>query len=192
MGNKKSTPRNYLSEKDLMFLESNTNFNREKIIQWHNAFLIDCPNGKLDKKQFIKLYLQLEPTEGKAEKYAEYVFKAFDSDHSGFIDFTEFLLAFNIRSKGNLEARLSWTFNLYDLDNNGQIDKKELKKMFQVLFTMLNVNKKDERYNVEKRIEEILKKYDVSGDKKLSHDEFVQGIKNDEPLQKLLLDHQLD
>lgn len=64
--------------------------------------------------------------------------------------------------------------------------------MFQVLFTMLNVNKKDEKYNVEKRVEEILKKYDVSGDKKLSHDEFVQGIKNDEPLQKLLLDHQLE
>lgn len=45
MGNKKSTPRNYLSEKDLMFLEANTKFNRERIIQWHNAFLIDCPNG---------------------------------------------------------------------------------------------------------------------------------------------------
>lgn len=152
----------------------------------------------------------MEPSEGKTEKYAEYVFKgifkklfkkkfkqvfnilAFDTDHSGYIDFSEFLLAFNIRSKGNLEARLSWTFNLYDLDNNGQIDKKELKKMFQVLFTMLNVNKKDDKYNVEKRVEEVIKKYDVSGDKKLSHDEFVQGIKNDGPMQKLLLDHQLD
>lgn len=81
---------------------------------------------------------------------------------------------------------------MYDLDNNGQIDKKELKKMFQVLFTMLNVNKKDDKYNVEKRVDEIIKKYDVSGDKKLSQEEFVQGIKNDEPLKKLLLDHQID
>ncbi|CAF0761121.1 unnamed protein product [Brachionus calyciflorus] len=192
MGNKKSTPKNYLSEKDLMFLEANTKFNREKIIQWHDAFLVDCPNGKLDKKLFVKLYTQLEPAEGKADKYAEFVFKAFDVDHSGYIDFTEFLLAFNIRSKGKIEERLSWTFNLYDLDNNGQIDKKELKKMFEVLFTMLNVNKKDERYNVDKRVDEVIKKYDVSGDKKLSHDEFVQGVKNDEPLQRLLLDHQLD
>lgn len=46
MGNKKSTPRKYLSEKDLIFLEANTKFNREKIIEWHNAFLADCPSGK--------------------------------------------------------------------------------------------------------------------------------------------------
>ena len=57
---------------------------------------------------------------------------------------------------------------------------------------MLNVNKKDDKYNVEKRVDEIIKKYDVSGDKKLSQEEFVQGIKNDEPLKKLLLDHQID
>ncbi len=76
MGNKKSTPSNYLSEKDLVLLESNTNFNREKIVQWHAAFLKDCPNGKLDKKLFIKLYKQLEPTDGKVEKYSEYVFKS--------------------------------------------------------------------------------------------------------------------
>jgi hypothetical protein len=45
MGNKKSTPRTYLSEKDLQFLEANTKFSREKIIEWHAAFLHDCPEG---------------------------------------------------------------------------------------------------------------------------------------------------
>ena len=120
------------------------------------------------------------------------LFSAFDSDHSGYIEFTEFLMAFNVRSKGRLEERLAWTFNIYDTDSNGQIDRKELKKMFDMLFTMLNVNKKDEKYNVDKRVEEVLKKYDSSGDKKLSQDEFVNGIKNDEPLRKLLLDHQID
>ena len=46
MGNKKSAPRNYLSEQDLIFLEENTKFNRDRIVQWHEAFLIDCPSGK--------------------------------------------------------------------------------------------------------------------------------------------------
>lgn len=101
-------------------------------------------------------------------------------------------MAFNIRSKGKLDERLTWTFKLYDLDNNGQIDKKELKKMFEMLFTMLNVDKKDDRYNVDKRVDEVLKKFDSSGDKKLSLEEFVQGVKNDEPLKKLLLEHQLE
>lgn len=101
-------------------------------------------------------------------------------------------MAFNIRSKGKLDERLTWTFNLYDLDNNGQIDKKELKKMFEMLFSMLNVDKKDERYNVDKRVDDVLSKFDSSGDKKLSLEEFVHGVKNDEPLRKLLLEHQLE
>ncbi len=81
---------------------------------------------------------------------------------------------------------------MYDIDHNGQIDKKELKKMFEMLYVMLDVDKKDEKYNIDKRVDEIIKKYDISGDKKISQDEFVQGIKNDEPLKKLLLDHCID
>ena len=76
MGNSKSHVKTYLSEKDLMFLEANTRFNREKIIEWHMAFLSDCPNGRLDKKQFVRLFQQLEPTETKVDKYAECVFKS--------------------------------------------------------------------------------------------------------------------
>lgn len=101
-------------------------------------------------------------------------------------------MAFNIRSKGKLEERLTWTFNIYDTDSNGQIDTKELRKMFDLLFTMLNVDKKDEKYNVEKYVNDVIGRLDLSGDKKLSLEEFVQGVKNDEPLKKLILDHQLD
>lgn len=77
-----------MSEKELVFLENNTKFNRDKILAWHGAFLTDCPTGKLDKKKFVKLYQELEPTETKVDRYAEYVFKAFDLDNSGYIDFT--------------------------------------------------------------------------------------------------------
>ena len=48
MGNNKSAQEfQYLKEKDLCFLEANTKYNRDKIIQWHNAFLQDCPTGYL-------------------------------------------------------------------------------------------------------------------------------------------------
>lgn len=192
MGNSKSIKRAYLSEKDLQFLEANTQFKREKIIEWHNAFLHDCPEGTLDKKQFVKLYTQLEQGDKRVDKYAEFVFVAFDTDHSGKIEFTEFLVAFNIRSKGKIDDKLNWTFDVYDRNADGIIDRKELKKMFSVLFTMLNVNKKDERWNIDTRVNNILNQLDTSGDKALSREEFIQGIKNDDTLRKLLLEHELD
>lgn len=191
MGNSKSITKTYLSEKDLIFLEQNTQFKRDKIIEWHNAFLHDCPEGVLDKKQFIKLYIQLEIGDKKVEKYADFVFKAFDKDHSGKIEFTEFLIAFNIRSKGKIDDKLNWTFDVYDRNNDGIIDRKELKKMFTLLFTMLNVDTRVEKYNVDYRVDQLLKQIDTSGDKALSREEFVEGIKNDEYLRKLLLDHEL-
>jgi hypothetical protein len=57
---------------------------------------------------------------------------------------------------------------------------------------MLNVNKKDDKYNVDKRVQQVIQKFDISGDKKLSRDEFVHGIRNDEPLVRLLLDHEIE
>ncbi len=44
---------------------------------------------------------------------------AFDKDHSNRIEFAEFLVAFNIKSKGKIEDKLSWTFDVYD-----RFDKK--------------------------------------------------------------------
>ena len=45
MGNKMISD-NTLSENDIEFLEANTKFSRQKIMQWHLAFLNDCPSGK--------------------------------------------------------------------------------------------------------------------------------------------------
>ena len=116
---------------------------------------------------------------------------AFDTDHSGKIEFTEFLIAFNIRSKGTLDEKLNWTFDVYDHNNDGIIDRTELKKMFNLLFRMMEVDMKDERYDVNKRVDAMLMKHDASGDKVLDRQEFIEGIKKDVHLKKLLIDHKL-
>ena len=59
--------------------------------------------------------------------------------------------------------------------------------MFELLFTLLNVNKKDEKYNIDKRVDDIIKRCDSNGNKKLSREEFVNGVKQDATLRKLLL-----
>ena len=58
---------------------------------------------------------------------------------------------------------------------------------FDLLYTLLNVNRKDEKYNIDKRVDDMIKRYDINGNKKLSRDEFVNGIKQDATLRKLLL-----
>ncbi|CAF4904662.1 unnamed protein product, partial [Rotaria sp. Silwood2] len=84
-GNEKKDPA-ILTDEDLKTLKMNTQYTEEEILAWHSGFLKDCPTGKLDKKQFLNVYRRFYP-EGKADKYCNFVFKAFDIDNNNWIDF---------------------------------------------------------------------------------------------------------
>lgn len=74
---------------------------------------MDCPAGVLDKKKFTAVYNEFFPR-GKSEKFSAEVFKLFDTDKSGKIDFTEFLIAISVSDNGDLKSKLHLAFNMYD------------------------------------------------------------------------------
>ncbi len=77
---------------------------------------LDCPKGELDKKKFLTVYQEFFPR-GKSEKFSNEVFRLFDTDNSGKIDFTEFLVAISTSDKGDIKTKLHLAFNLYDSSN---------------------------------------------------------------------------
>jgi neurocalcin delta len=101
-------------------LTKNTNYTPEQINQWHEAFLRDCPNGKLTSRQFTEVYKRFYP-EFEADKYSAQVFRTFDADNNGYIDFVEFLLAVNVNSNGDMRDKLVLAFDIYDINGNGQV-----------------------------------------------------------------------
>ena len=79
--------------------------------EWYNGFISDCPSGKLSQQSFIKIYSKFFPS-GNATLFCEHIFRSFDSDNNGSIDFKEFLLAINITSNGSPQQKLDWAFRL--------------------------------------------------------------------------------
>lgn len=101
-----------------------------EIRNWHDKFFHDNPDGRLDRSEFRKLFrlLREEPPE-RLEDICDHVFRAFDVDGNGFVEFGEFLLGFAICSRGDLRSRLDYAFECYDLDSNGFITEGKLDRI---------------------------------------------------------------
>merc|ERR1711973_838900 len=125
MGGKSS--KNSLSEEDLSFLVKSASMPEKELKEWHKGFQKDCPTGELSKEKFISMYNSMFPN-GNPEKFSENVFRTFDTNKNGTIDFREFMLALHITSNGTSEEKLAWAFRMYDIDGNGSVDFAEMKR----------------------------------------------------------------
>jgi calmodulin len=90
-----------------------------------------------------------------------------DVDGNGTIDFPEFLDMMKKKAhEVDEEADLREAFKIFDRDRDGYIDMKELKRVTNMLGTMLT---KDE-------VDEFMAEADKDGNGKLDYDEFVKML----------------
>ena len=59
-------------------LEQKTQMNKDQITSYHKKFLENCPNGRMTKDIFKKIFSKFQPAiqnSNKGEKYCKYVFR---------------------------------------------------------------------------------------------------------------------
>lgn len=169
-----------LSREDITTLKKSTYFDRRELQQWYKGFKRDCPSGELSKEEFVKIYKQFFPF-GDPTEFSNYVFRVFDTDGDGSIDFKEFIILLSITSRGTLEEKLIWAFQLYDLDDDGKITYDEMlsivKSMYKMIGSMVELDE-DEK-TPEQRVDKLFKLFDKNHDSYISFEEFKEGSKID-------------
>ncbi|CAF4947524.1 unnamed protein product [Rotaria sp. Silwood1] len=166
-------------------LKAATQYTESEIREWHDGFILECPTGRLDRKQFVQIYQQFYPN-GKVDNYCKYAFSLFDTNNDGTIDFQEFLLAMAATSQGSIDARLGFVFDMYDISHNGLLDQKDLTALISAMFDLIGERVEKIDCDPKTLAEGIMEHLDVNGDNKLDKAEFIAACKNSEIIRRLL------
>ncbi|XP_042577275.1 recoverin-like isoform X2 [Cyprinus carpio] len=143
MGNTKSGA---LSKEILDDLKLNTRYTEEELCAWYATFLKECPTGRITKEQFEGIYASFFP-DADPTAYARHVFRSFDTNADGTLDFKEYIVALHLTSSGKTMRKLEWAFALYDVDGNGTISKNEVQEIVRTrkTFRKVRTRQKSER-----------------------------------------------
>jgi len=183
MGQCKST----LSLEDLNQIRMHTDYSDREIKEWYRAFVHDCPSGELERDEFKEIYAKFFPY-GDASDFAEHVFRTFDKDGGGTIDFMEFICAISVTSRGRVDQKLKWAFSMYDLDGSGTISNDEMECMLVAIYKMVGSVMKmgADEDTPQKRTAKMFRIMDKNGDGEISLDEFLEGARRDPSICRIL------
>eukprot|EP01135_Chromosphaera_perkinsii_P004996 Nk52_evm5s309 gene=Nk52_evmTU5s309 len=103
------------------------------------------------------------------------IFEMFDTSENGHIDFFEYSRGMNRLLKGGLADHADFMFDLFDLKGDGVITRDEIIKLVRATFDV-----ETRPVECEERIVqfmEVFRQLDEDGDKALSRNEFMRGLK---------------
>lgn len=188
---------------ELNFMNKNTQFNSDTILEYYRKFLSRYNNGFVNREQFKLICKNLiigKENEEEKTSMVNLLFDLCDKDENGHIDFKEYLVLFWSRIVGPEDQKLALIFELYDLNDSGYIDFHEMHSIVKVLFKLKYSEFESSDYRVFTKQEftssnlpvsyyiamDIMMTFDSDRNGKLTKQEFVNGCLSHEKFRNFL------
>ena len=182
MGSKNGKP--VLREEDIAALSKSSGLNADQVKEAFNSWVAEHPNGKMKPKDFRDMMSKALPKKD-ASKMEKHVFRIYDSNNDGYIDFSEFMLIFFIMSDGTPEEVLTKIFRVFDVNSDGSITQKEMTKLIKDMYGLL----KSEDPNLAAKdlvSKSAFAEMDKDQDGKVTTAEFIAACSGQEEFSKML------
>lgn len=179
-----------LTDDDLDYIAANTAVQRTEVDEYYKNFLEKHPDGKITKKEFKSMIQTCYPSTD-TDKLEKHIFRMYDTNGDGYIDFREFMIVLYVMSSGSPEANLRQIFKVFDINNDGTISLKELKRIVKDLYSLFTVKEHEESLDPESASEEVVaqlafNEMDKNNDGKVTKEEFVKACLSQEKFSTML------
>jgi len=182
MGSSNGKP--VLRDEDVTQLVKSSGMEEAQVRQAFDNFVAEHPDGKMRPKDFREMMQKALPGKdaGKMEKH---VFRIYDANNDGYIDFTEFMLIYFIMNEGTPEEVLGKIFRVFDVNGDGSITLREMTKLIKDMYGML---KSDDPNLAAKEFiaRTAFAEMDENNDGRVSQAEFIKACLDRDEISKML------
>ncbi|CAF1199024.1 unnamed protein product, partial [Rotaria magnacalcarata] len=172
----KTTSKVELSEKHLQALQKRSHLSEDEIRSTFEDFHSMASSGQLSLEEFTKLWSETSPptraNDPESNHVTKRLFAFFDRDHSGKVDFNEFILASVLMAPGAPTQKLALLFVLCDFNSDGFLSIEEIEHMYLITKAGEDVLDQKEYEAFKTHLKTIFPTYDVKKDGKMSQKEF--------------------
>ena len=116
---------------DFVKISSETRFTQDECRLWYDEFRTQFPAGHITELDLERMFSGRYPA-GNAQEYARNVFRAFDVDGDGSINFREYVTSLSTVMRGDVDEKLHWAFSVYDVDGNGWVTRDDVRQLISV------------------------------------------------------------
>ena len=115
---------------------------------------------------------------------AKALFRVFDEDNSGTLNFFEWYQATNVKNMTTPEEKLNWIFTAFDADAGGSIDVQEIKDIVLWMFRFAGIEEDPDM--IASCLIDVRATIDVDKDGDISKEEFIKNAMDSEFIADIL------
>ena len=206
MGSKNGKP--VLRDEDVVSLAKTSGLSDKEIRDAFESFVKEHSKGQMKPKDFRALMSSALPKKD-ASKMEKHVFRIYDTNNDGHVDFVEFMVVYTIMAGGTEEEVLTkifrylindhytmkgfnfGSFRLFDVNSDGVISKKEMSRLVKDMYGLLK--REDPNVSAAELIaKSAFAEMDENEDGKISLKEFSTACLAEKDFSRLLTSTALD
>ena len=159
----------------MFFHLNNSLFNSDFCKQIHKVILMHF------RPMMLSCYPDLD-----VNTLEKHIFRIFDKDGDGSIDFKEFMVILFVMTNGSAEENLKQIFRVFDIDRDGRISREEMYRICRDLSYMFSIYDNPNGHHPDEIGNMAFMEMDTNHDGFVSMEEFITACLNHEKISTML------